>query len=155
MKYYFFRERNLRDILDMMWGANGSSIQNRIPECPVRNIGYKNCLCFNFLSRFVLSGSEDSLRSISVARVTSCVGTVDQEFRLGRGSGFTSNISANISFQTCPTCRGRLMGRCHGFEEYLQSLNINWSVPRSLLTCILDIFNDNFRPFSMFFNDKT
>ena len=32
----YCRERNLREILDMMWGANGNNIQSRIPECPVR-----------------------------------------------------------------------------------------------------------------------
>ena len=29
------RERDLREILGMMWGVNGNSIQERIPECPV------------------------------------------------------------------------------------------------------------------------
>ena len=29
------RERDLREILSLMWGANVDSIQNRIPECPV------------------------------------------------------------------------------------------------------------------------
>merc|ERR1719500_456331 len=24
--------------------------------------------------------------------------------------------------RTCPTCRGRMIGRCHGFEEFLQGL---------------------------------
>ena len=35
------RERNLREILDMMWGVNGNSIQERIPECAVRIIREK------------------------------------------------------------------------------------------------------------------
>ena len=33
-----------------------------------------------------------------------------------------------LCVRTCPTCRGNMMGRCHGFEEYLQSLNINLRV---------------------------
>ena len=32
---FHYRERNIREILDMMWGANRISIQDRIPQCPV------------------------------------------------------------------------------------------------------------------------
>ena len=75
------RERNLREILSMMWGVNGNSIQERIPECPVRMIREKIELVSITLSRSVLRGSELSPRSISVCGVISCVGTAGLELR--------------------------------------------------------------------------
>ena len=75
------RERDLREILNMMWGVNGNSIQERIPECPVRQIVDKIELVSITLSRSVLRGSEASPRSTSVRGVTSCVGTVGLELR--------------------------------------------------------------------------
>ena len=75
------RERDQREILGMMWGVNGNSIQERIPECPVRMIGEKIELVSLTLSRSVLRGSEASPRSTSVRGVTSCVGTVGLELR--------------------------------------------------------------------------
>ena len=44
-------ERDLREILNMMWGVNGNSIQERIPECPVRMIREKIDLVLITLSR--------------------------------------------------------------------------------------------------------
>ena len=75
------RERDLREILSMMWGVNGNNIQERIPECPVRMIREKIELVSITLSRSVLRGSEASPRSTSVRGVTSCVGTVGLELR--------------------------------------------------------------------------
>ena len=75
------RERNLREILSMMWGVNGNSIQERIPECPVRMIREKIELVSITLSRSVMRGSEVSPRSTSVSEVTSCVGTAGPELR--------------------------------------------------------------------------
>ena len=75
------RERDLREILNMMWGVNGNSIQERIPECPVRMIREKIELVSITLSRSVLRGSEASPRSTSVRGVTSFVGTVGLELR--------------------------------------------------------------------------
>ena len=75
------RERDLREILGMMWGANGNSIQERIPECPVRIVREEIELVSITLSRSVLRGSEASPRSTSVRGVTSCVGTVGLELR--------------------------------------------------------------------------
>ena len=79
------RERDLREILNMMWGVNGNSIQERIPECPVRMIREEIELVSITLSRSVLRGSEASPRSTSVRGVTSCVGTVGLELRWRRG----------------------------------------------------------------------
>ena len=75
------RERDLREILNMMWRVNGNSIQERIPECPVIMIREKIELVSITLSRSVLRGSEASPRSTSVRGVTSCVGTVGLELR--------------------------------------------------------------------------
>ena len=75
------RKRNQREILNMMWGMNGNSIQEMIPECPVRMIREKIELVSITLSRSVLRGSEPSPRSISVSGVTSCVGTAGLELR--------------------------------------------------------------------------
>merc|ERR1711988_654136 len=75
------RERDLREILSLIRGLNGNSIQERIPECPVRMIREKIELVSITLSRSVLRGSEASPRSTSVGGVTSCVGTVGLELR--------------------------------------------------------------------------
>merc|ERR1711963_425056 len=75
------RERNQREILSMIRGLNGNSIQERIPECPVRMIREKIELVSITLSRSVSRGSEASPGSTSVGGVTSCVGTVGLELR--------------------------------------------------------------------------
>ena len=83
-----FRERNLREILNMMWGANRSSMQSRIPECPV---------CYE---RF--TGQS-------------------QVFQCQQGHFVCGTCRPRV--HNCPVCRGNMMGRCNGFEQFLQSQN--------------------------------
>lgn len=84
------RKNNLREILGLMWGANGTNIQSRIPECPVCLVQFRR-----------------------MSEVHQC----------GQGHFVCGDCRPRV--RTCPICRGILTGRCHGFEEFLQALNVN------------------------------
>ena len=116
------RERNLVEILSMMWGVNGNSIQERIPECPVRMIREKI-----------------ELVSITLSTVQVCFERFraqSEVHQCERGHFVCGNCRPRVEvreerdlyktylgiFQVCPTCRGRMMARCNGFETFLQSL---------------------------------
>jgi len=45
-----------------------------------------------------------------------------QVFQCEEGHFVCSSCRPRV--ETCPTCRGRIMGRCNGFEQFLQTLNI-------------------------------
>lgn len=107
------RERDLREILNMMWGVNGNSIQERIPECPVRMI-------------------REKIEVVSINIVQVCFERFrgqSEVHQCERGHFVCGNCRPRVEvreerdlyqtylgiFQVCPTCRGRMMGRCHGF----------------------------------------
>ena len=47
-----------------------------------------------------------------------------QVFQCARGHFLCGDCRAKLDPNHCPTCRGDMIGRAHGFEEFLQKLDI-------------------------------
>ena len=92
----------------MMWGANGNSIQSRIPECPV-----------TIMIIIIIIITRDIVVQVCFSQFR----RQSEVHQCGQGHFVCGDCRPRV--QTCPTCRGALTGRCHGFEEFMQTLNIN------------------------------
>ena len=85
-------------------GATETSIQSKLPECPVR-IRRKQIL---FLSSKIFQVCFEQFSGQS------------QVYQCSLGHFVCGDCRPRV--RTCPSCRGSLIGRCHGFEEFLQIL---------------------------------
>ena len=115
------RERDL-SILSLVCRANTGNISSRIPECPVRLNGVEE------------TGLMSDIFQVCFERFRG----QSEVHQCERGHFVCGNCRPRVEvreerdlyktylgiFQVCPTCRGRMIGRCHGFEQFLQSLNV-------------------------------